>query len=322
MLTKRYVSNNTHIYYNCKGYVYNQINNPLKNTPLTYNKKVIIPNFTENSNLNINRVSLKKTGAVFLITFFISLFLQGLVDSSVFIPSRWHYNTWVNLAHFWFTFLSSYYLFSYLVSCGYKIIKPRLAKATIVLLVTIQIVVFLWVVITDIIFYYWYYNISSLEETTFYEFDMPLAIAVLTIGNVYFYQKHYAKPIIEERPTQNTETSPQKVKAFSGNESYFIDPKDIGLFYLSDGIVWMKLLNGNVLHTDLSLTKLTDILSPSDYFRLNRQVIVSRKAVQGYEKLTYQKLRVILVNNAPLDVNLIVSKYNAPNFKNWITNSY
>ncbi|MEM6721276.1 MAG: LytTR family DNA-binding domain-containing protein [Bacteroidota bacterium] len=264
----------------------------------------------------------KKILLVVIITLFLSLFLQSLVDVNVFVPSNWRQNTWVNLLHFWLTFVSSYYLFSYVIQVWYRKLSELSSKKVLFLLAITQTIVMLWIFITDILFYFWYYKVDSLKETTFYEFDVPLVIAITTIGSIYFYQQYHTKPVnsVKERNALSSKEL-KKIPAYAGKEHHFIDQDEIGVFYLADGIVWVELLNGNLFHTDYSLTKLLDVLNAEHYFRLNRQVIISKKAIKGFDKLSYQKLKVILIETLRFDENLIVSKYNAPAFKKWLTNS-
>ena len=73
--------------------------------------------------------------------------------------------------------------------------------------------------------------------------------------------------------------------------------------------------------TEYSLSSLSDKLNNTFFFRLNRQVIVSLKSIKEFDKLEYQKLGVRLIDDMNFEKPIIVSKYNAPAFKKWITNS-
>ncbi len=185
------------------------------------------------------------------------------------------------------------------------------------------LIAFLWVISTDLIFYLIYYEINSLSETTFYEFDLPLTLVILTIGCVYFYQKNYVKPIAGKalESNGNPREAEKRIGAFKGAKDLFINQDDIGIIYVSDKLTWIKTLDGQLLRTNESLLNLTDELSPELFFRLNRQVIVSKMMVKGYNRLDYQKLEVIIRGDSFSDLNLVVSKYNAPGFKKWLTNS-
>lgn len=256
------------------------------------------------------------------ITLVLSFILAGINDSNVFIFSNWRQNNLVNILHLWLTFLSTYYLFSFVVERGFKKLEINTAKRLVVLLLTTQIITFFWVISTDILFYILYYKIGSLSETTFYEFDVPLAIVILSIGSVYFYQRNYLRTITPQTVEKGSQVQSEKhLEVFKGSKSIFINHSDIGLIHLSDKIVWVTTTLNESFQTNYSLTKLTDELSSSSFFRLNRQVIVSRKIVKGYNRLDYQKLEVLIADGLPSELNLVVSKYNAPNFKKWLTNS-
>jgi len=251
-----------------------------------------------------------------LILLFLSIILQSLVDPNLFNIQYWDRDTWVNVLHFWLTFLSTYYLFSVIVEKGHEKINKLTSSVLLIILLIAAVISFLWVMVIDIAFYFFYYKIQSLSETTFYEFDVPLTVAILTIGSFYFYQKNFYSPIM-----QKNGESELKIEAFAGKESRLISTIDIAAIYLSENITWITLLNGKTFYTNKTLLDLTEIISNDDFFKLNRQTIISRKAVDGYERLDYQKLLIKSISNLEIKANLVVSKYNAPIFKKWLTNS-
>lgn len=258
----------------------------------------------------------------FCITFILSFLLQGISDPNVFIFSKWRQNNILNILHLWFIFLTTYYLFSFTVEIGIKKFTIHTSKRLIALLLLTQVITFLWVIFIDILYYSLYYEITSLSETTFYEFDVPIAIVILSIGSVYFYQKNYFTLIKTVNSDKNIEHQNEKsLEVFKGSKSIFINHNDIGLIHLSDKIVWVTTLNNETYQTRFSLTELANQLSSSIFFRLNRQGIISRKIIKGYNRINYQKLQILIDDNFPSEINLVVSKYNAPNFKKWLTNS-
>lgn len=256
------------------------------------------------------------------ITFILSFLLQGISDPNVFIFSKWRQNNVLNILHLWFIFLTTFYLFSFTVEVGFKKFTINTSKRLIGLLLLTQLITFLWVIFIDVLYYTLYYKITSLSETTFYEFDVPLAIVILTIGSVYFYQKNYLTPIKKVNSDKNIEQQNEKsLEVFKGSKSIFINHYDIGLIHLSDKIVWVTTINNKTYQTSFSLTELANELSSTIFFRLNRQGIISRKIIKGYNRINYQKLEILIDDNFPSELNLVVSKYNAPNFKKWLTNS-
>jgi hypothetical protein len=262
----------------------------------------------------------RKTILELLITFFISFFLYSLVDFSAFRISEWDKDKIVNLTHSWFTLISSYYIYNGCLKFAFIYWKSVSIKKLIILLFSISFLVIIWIIVTELLFYKLYYNITSLhEETTFYDFDMPITIVVLTLGSLFFYQKYYTQPLNQEKG--NGSQVLEKLAVTKGKKQLFINTKDIGLVYIEHGNVWIQTLIGEKYLAEYSLSSLSDKLNNSFFFRLNRQVIVSIKSIKEFDKLEYQKLGVRLIEDINFEKPIIVSKYNAPAFKKWITNS-
>jgi len=145
-------------------------------------------------------MSYRKTILELLITFFISYFLYSLVDFSVFSISEWDQDKIVNLIQTWATLFSSYHIYNGCLKLAFVYWENISIKKLVILLFCISIIVISWIIFTELLFYKLYYNISSLyEETTFFEFDLPVTIMLLTLGSLFFYQKHYIKPIVEDK---------------------------------------------------------------------------------------------------------------------------
>mgnify|MGYP003637457958 CR=1 FL=1 len=262
----------------------------------------------------------RKTISELLITFFISYFLYSLVDFSVFSIYEWDQDKVVNLIQTWATLISSYYIYNGCLKLAFVYWKKISIKKLILILFCISFIVIFWIIGTELLFYKLYYNISSLyDETTFFEFDLPFTIVLLTIGSLFFYQKYYIKPIVEEKNSRPQDL--EKLTATKGKKQFFIDYNDIGLIYIENEIVIIRTLLGEKCYAEDSLSSIVNKLSNISFFRLNRQVIVSRIVIKEFEKLEFQKLRVFLIDDINYDKPIIISKYNAPAFKRWLTNS-
>lgn len=262
----------------------------------------------------------KKLIAVVSITFLLAILLYGLVDVHFFYILQWDFDTVVNFLHTWLTILTSYFAYNFLLLKAFKKLNLRRNLDWILLLFTISIAIFLYVLSVDLLFYKFYYDISSLkEETTFFEYDLPIMATMLLVGSAFFYQKYYNRPISKKTNTQDISNKGiEKLKLQVGNETLLINHLEVGVIYTDQGMVWLQLLNGKNFHTNFILSKLLEELNENNFFRLNRQVIISRRGIVGFTKLDYQKLKVELSSQISYDKNLIVSKYNAPEFKKWI----
>jgi len=265
----------------------------------------------------------KKVLSILLVTLLISIFLYGLIDPYFFYFSEWNTDKVVNFLHLWFTLITSYLLFNYLLLRAFRRYTLKTYFQWLILLFVVSSVVFVYVLVTDILFYKLYYNVSSLrEETTLYDYDLPILAAMLIIGSTYFYQKYFHKPVTRDsKESKTTHSPPGNIPMQTGNETLLVNIDEVALFYADQGLVWAQLYNGDSFHTGFTLAALTEMLDQDKFFRLNRQVIIARKAIAGFKKLNYQKLEVQLPGKTKFHKNLTVSKYNAPVFKKWITYS-
>ncbi|MEK6152599.1 LytTR family DNA-binding domain-containing protein [Flavobacteriaceae bacterium 3-367] len=106
------------------------------------------------------------------------------------------------------------------------------------------------------------------------------------------------------------------------NKILTVDFDDIALFHSRQGIVSILLKNSKTKWVTQfnSLKEIENILPPENFFKVNRQYIVHRDAVQIVEKDVNRKLTVHLdssLNNGhPSEIK--ISRYNSRNFKKWL----
>lgn len=108
----------------------------------------------------------------------------------------------------------------------------------------------------------------------------------------------------------------QKLLSKVGNHTIVIEIADIAFFYHEDRTTKAILFNNKSHLIDNSLDKLQDFLSNNLFFRINRQVIVQKKAVK--KTTIYSSSRLLLTTNPISDEQLIVSKEKTPLFKKWL----
>ncbi|MFY0673374.1 MAG: LytTR family transcriptional regulator DNA-binding domain-containing protein [Bacteroidia bacterium] len=66
---------------------------------------------------------------------------------------------------------------------------------------------------------------------------------------------------------------------------------------------------------ELSLTQLEGELNPNNFFRINRQYIVSRDAIEHMYMFSPTKLKVVVKSNRDLDLTVSIDRMER--FKNW-----
>ena len=67
---------------------------------------------------------------------------------------------------------------------------------------------------------------------------------------------------------------------------------------------------------DMSMDKLEKSLPDNSFFRLNRQFLLHRQVIVGFDKIENGKL-LILVKSSSIPESITVSRTRAPEFKKW-----
>lgn len=93
--------------------------------------------------------------------------------------------------------------------------------------------------------------------------------------------------------------------------------KNIAYVYTEHKIVKAVTLDSKSYVIEQSLEKLLQQLNPHDFFRINRQYIVSRHAIKDASVWFSSQLALQLI--IPVPEKLLVSRSNVKNFKEWIT---
>lgn len=90
---------------------------------------------------------------------------------------------------------------------------------------------------------------------------------------------------------------------------------DIAYFYIATSIVKALTFDEKSYRFEYNLDELTDMLNPHDFFRANRQFIISRKAIKDIDLWFNNRLSV----NLQIVVNekILISKARIPEFRNW-----
>ncbi len=102
-----------------------------------------------------------------------------------------------------------------------------------------------------------------------------------------------------------------------GENIKMVDVKDIAYFYTEDKINYLCTHQSLRYPVDFNLDELEQLLSPKEFFRINRQFIVSITSIE--KMLAWSKSRVKLVLKPASDIETIVSTDRSPHFKEWLT---
>ena len=96
-----------------------------------------------------------------------------------------------------------------------------------------------------------------------------------------------------------------------------LQASEVAYFYTSNERVTAHLLNGDTYPIDKTLEALQSSLSEQEFFRANRQFIISRKAVKDISVWFGSRLSLNLTVETP--ERIVISKARVPEFKRWLT---
>ncbi len=101
-----------------------------------------------------------------------------------------------------------------------------------------------------------------------------------------------------------------------GTKIRSIETPDIAYFFLEERVVFLSTKDGMNLPVDYSLDKLVQLLNPRQFFRVNRQYLVSLSAIQTIHSYSAGKLKLDLLPRPRHDV--FVSGDRMTEFKEWL----
>jgi DNA-binding LytR/AlgR family response regulator len=95
-----------------------------------------------------------------------------------------------------------------------------------------------------------------------------------------------------------------------------VDIADVSYFYAEDKLAFLVSKNGSQYVVDLTLDKLTTLLNPKLFYRINRQFIIAASSIEKMTKYSANKLKLTLKPQTNKDVFVSQDKYT--DFKKWL----
>ncbi|RPH34250.1 MAG: DNA-binding response regulator [Bacteroidales bacterium] len=103
---------------------------------------------------------------------------------------------------------------------------------------------------------------------------------------------------------------------YSGDSLFPITIGEIAYFLSEDGVTFLVHEGGKRYIINDSLDQLEDELDPRQFIRVNRQFLMSAKAIQRVHSYGIQKLKLTV--KPATDIDIIVSKLRVTDFKAWL----
>ncbi|MCK6611135.1 MAG: LytTR family DNA-binding domain-containing protein [Bacteroidia bacterium] len=104
----------------------------------------------------------------------------------------------------------------------------------------------------------------------------------------------------------------------SGSNFHTLEVSEIAYFHAEDKLAYLVTKTGRQFPIDFSLDKLIGLLNPQQFFRINRQFIISSASIQKMTKYAANKIKLQLNPSPEKDVFVSLEKYT--DFKKWLDN--
>ncbi len=154
---------------------------------------------------------------------------------------------------------------------------------------------------------------------SFYTKDMPIiSIWFFVLNGIYIGMHFYQKwKQTEEIIKEERKIKKEGFKVSSTKKEIVVPFNEIYGFYFDGDYSVMVSKDSKKHFLDFSLDKVEKTLIETSFFRLNRQFIIHRQLIIGFEKGDDGKINVLLKDNGCLPTNIAVSRTRAPKFKIW-----
>jgi hypothetical protein len=139
-----------------------------------------------------------------------------------------------------------------------------------------------------------------------------LFINILYAG-YYFFQRYVT---LQQKRDEAVKNNMLLFK--TGNMERVIPVSSILCFYISNEIVYCLTQSGKIPAGGYTLDKLEDLLDKKNFFRANRQWLVTQGIVSSIKKEDYGKISINTHSQFSIDSTIPVSRLKAAAFKAWL----
>jgi hypothetical protein len=153
---------------------------------------------------------------------------------------------------------------------------------------------------------------------SFFSYDiLIISVWFLVLNGVYISMDFYrAWQASHHKQIEENKVMAEGLRVKSGKHDMMLGFDEIAGFTVDGEYILCYTLAGKTFLLDLSMDKLEKVLPRVLFFRLNRQYLLHRQLIVGFEKADNGKLRITIKSTCfPHPIN--VSRTRAPEFKRW-----
>jgi len=155
----------------------------------------------------------------------------------------------------------------------------------------------------------------DLNQSSIFNLELPLAFLYLFMINLLYYLNYLLVTFSRKHEEKDSTTlTKEKVKISAGSKEILMPINKIAFLKSENKVLWLYTFEGKQLHINDTL-KDWEVKLPNEYFyRLNRQIIVHRDAIEGLESTGTRRLQVMLKN---IDDDIYLPKSKVTDFRKW-----
>jgi hypothetical protein len=161
--------------------------------------------------------------------------------------------------------------------------------------------VILIILLINICYFTWWLYLRKKQPDYTSSLQMPLPA-----------NKHISKA---SAPSTNTYCN--TIEVTRAGKTILLLSHEIAIAYLNDGYCYIKTFGEDVFLTTYTLDEIGRMLNENWFFRVNRQVFISRKSCSAYKSIENGKVELDL--HPPFKKAVIVSQKRAREFRKWIS---
>jgi hypothetical protein len=154
---------------------------------------------------------------------------------------------------------------------------------------------------------------------SFFSYDIfIISVWFLVINGIYIAVHFYSEwRISEGKRVEENKIKMGGLTVKAGKKELFLNYGDIAGFNVDGDYIICYTTDGKKFLLDQSMDKLEKSLPISSFFRLNRQTLIHRQTVSGFQKDVNGKLNILVKSLSPISFPLNVSRTRASAFKAW-----
>jgi DNA-binding LytR/AlgR family response regulator len=110
----------------------------------------------------------------------------------------------------------------------------------------------------------------------------------------------------------------ERIIVRKGSSRISVPLKNIAFFYSEMKLNFAVSFLDERFYTDQNLTQLESIVTPENFFRITRKLLVHINAIKEFKSIEFSKVEINLMKNSWIKEPIVVSQFTAPDFKKWV----